>query len=103
MEIFDKWNGINLANDEHLIEVYHDCIRVYGSPLFHMHYKYPTNLQIHPDEMEGEWWFLDHQSDPFQDADNSGYVATQLSHLPKMMGYDPDNLRSYLPLYNVNG
>ena len=103
MGIFDEWNGVDLANYEHLIEVYRNCPRVYGSPLFHMHYEYPTNPRMHPDAMEVEWWFRNHQSDPFQDADNNGYVATQLSHLPKMMGYDPGNLLSYLPLYNVNG
>ena len=105
MEIFNKWNSVNLSNvhHEHLIEVYRDCPRVYGSPLFRMHYEYLTNLQMRPDVMEREWWFRDHQSDPFQDADNNGYVATQLSHLPKMTGYDPGNLLFYLSLYNVNG
>ena len=103
MEILDESNGVNLANNEHLIEVYHYCLRVYGSPLFCMHYEYPTNPQMCPDMMEGEWWLCNHQSDPFQDSDNNGYVATQLSHLPKMMGYDLGNLLSYRPLYNVNG
>ena len=54
MEIFSEWNGVNLANEEHLIEVYHDCPRVYGSPLFCMHYEYPTNPRMCPDAMEGE-------------------------------------------------
>ena len=31
------------TDDEHLIDVYRDCLRVYGSPLFCMHYEYPTN------------------------------------------------------------
>ena len=103
MEIFDELDGVNLANDEHLIEVYRNCPRVHGSPLFLMHYEYPTNPRMCPDEMEREWWLHNRQSYPFQDADNNGCVATQLSHLPKMMGYDPGNLLSYLPLYNVNG
>ena len=38
-------------------------------------------------------------SDPFQDANEYGYVATQLSHLPRLNGYDPGNLLSYIPLY----
>ena len=46
----------------------------------------------------GNGGFMTHQSDPFQDADNNGYLATQLSHLPKVMGYGPGNLLSYLPL-----
>ena len=101
MENFDEWNDKNLANDEHLIEVYHDCPRVYSSPLLRTHYKYPTNPRMHQDPIEREWWLHNHQSGPFQDADNNGYVATQFSHLPKMM--DPGNLLSYLSLYNING
>ena len=67
MENFDKWHGANLANSEHLIEVCCDCPWVYGSPLFCMHYKYPTNPQMR--RVEGDqWWLCNRQSDPFQDA-----------------------------------
>ena len=34
VESFDEWGQENLANSEHFIEIYHDCSRVYGSPLF---------------------------------------------------------------------
>ena len=27
-------------------------------------------------------------------------MATQLTHLPKLVGYDPRNLLSYIPLYD---
>ena len=45
------------------------------------------------------WQVLNRHTDPFQDADHHGYVATQLSHLPNRIGYDPSNLLSYIPLY----
>ena len=103
VESFYEWNGENLANNQHLIEVYHNSLRVYGSPLFRMHYEHPTNPRMRRDPFGGEWWLCNHQSDPFRDADDNSYVATQLSHLPKMLGCDPGNLLSYLPLYDVNG
>ena len=49
------------------------------------------------------WWEIDNRdSDIFQDANDYGYVATQLTHLPKCVGYDVGNVLSYLPIYDLN-
>ena len=95
VESFDEWGQENLANSEHLIEIY--C-----SPLFRTHYDHPTNPRILGENelVNGDWWKgCTRHSDPFQDANHYGYVSTQLSHLPTKMGYDPGNLLTYLPLY----
>ena len=103
VESFDEWGQENLANSEHLIEIYHDCSRVYGSPLFRTHYDHPMNPRIlGEDELVNSDWQegCNRHSDPYQDANHYGYyVSTQLSHLPTKMGYDPSNLLTYLPLY----
>ena len=33
--------------------------------------------------------------DPFQDADEYGYVASQLTHLPKLVAFDPGNMLTF--------
>ena len=77
------------------MEVHHDCPRVYGSPLFRFHYEYPTNPRMSGDlqlmNNMNNWQNLNRCSNPFQDADHHGYVATQLSHLLHRIGYDRGN------------
>ena len=44
------------------------------------------------------WWDIeDRESDLFEDADEYGYVATQLTHLPRFATYDAGNMLSYSP------
>ena len=74
----------------------------YGSPLFRSHYEWPTNPQGIGEEAFNGWWNnipANRQSDPFQDANEYGYGASQLSHLPILNGYDHGKLLSYIPLY----
>ena len=52
---------------------------------------------------QNEWWRSERSNDPFEDANEYGYVATQLSHLPRCIGYDTGNMLLYLPVYDVNG
>ena len=35
------------------------------------------------------------QEDPFQDADEYGYVATQLTHLPRLVAFDAGNMLTF--------
>ena len=102
VESFNEWGQENLANREHLLDIYHHCSRVYCSPLFRTHYDHPTNPRILGEDelVNGDWWEgCNRHSDPFQDTNHYDYVSTQLSHLPTKIGYDPDNLLTYLPLY----
>ena len=75
---------------------------MYGSPLFRQHYEFPTNLSLPgTDVQNGHWWEIDDRdSDIFEDADDYGYVATQLTHLPKFISYDVGNLLAYRPIYD---
>ena len=44
------------------------------------------------------WWDIeDHESDLFEDADEYGYMATQLTHLLRFASYDAGNMLSYSP------
>ena len=56
-ESFDEWGQENLANSEHLIEIYRDCSRIYGSPLLRTHYDHPTNPRILGEDelVNGDW------------------------------------------------
>ena len=85
--------------------MFKDCKYVYGAPLFSAHYEFPTNLSLRgmvvndPDN----WWDIkERDSDIFEDADEYGYVSTQLTHLPKCLGYNVGNILSYLPIYDLN-
>ena len=74
--------------------VIHDCRHVALAPLFRYHYELPTN----PDAK-----YIDQQirnqvlrrEDSFQDADEYGYVATQLTHLPKLLSFDAGNTLTF--------
>ena len=40
--------------------------------------------------------------DHFEDGDQYGYVATQLTHLHKMMGFDVGNILSHVPIHSIS-
>ena len=80
------------------------------SPLFRYHYELPTN--------PGAKWIDQHMAwlmqqrvvptrtdDMFQDADKVGYVSTQLTHLPRLVGYDTGNMLTFVDnsegIYNL--
>ena len=44
VECFNEW-ALGTARDEYEVDIYRDCERVYGSPLFRSHYERPTNPQ----------------------------------------------------------
>ena len=84
--------------------MFRDCKYVYGSPLFRHHYEFPTNPLLKGDMVNDpiNWWDInDRDSGIFEDADEYGYVSTQLTHLPKCI-YDIGNILSYLPIYDLN-
>ena len=80
--------------------VMRDCRHVTLSPLFRYHYELPTNPNA-------EWidrdvvnqlvdiWRPNRKLDVFQDPNEYGYVASQLTHLPRMLGYEFGNILSY--------
>ena len=69
---------------------------MYGSPLFRQHYEYPTNPSLNGFDNDEAWWDIDNrENDCFQDANDFGYAATQLSHLPRLTGYDFGNVLTY--------
>ena len=96
------WVGPNLASYIHHQDVFQDCKFVYGSPLFRQHYKFPTNPSLRGTDIQnGHWWEIDDRdSNIFEDADDYGYVATQLTHLPKFISSDVGNLLAYRPIYD---
>ena len=99
------WEGKNLAHYIHHHDMFRDCKYVYGSPLFRYHCEFPTNPSLKGDVVNNpdNWWEIDNRdSDIFEDADDYGYVAMQLTHLPKCIGYDVGNVLSYLPIYDLN-
>ena len=77
---------------------------MYGSPLFRRHYEFPTNPSLKGVVVDNlpNWHDIENRDeDIFEDPDEFGYVATQLTHLPKMLGYDIGNILTYSPLYNA--
>ena len=80
--------------------VMRDCRHVSLSPLFRYHYELPTNPNtewIDQDVVNrlNDEWRPDRGLDVFQDPNEYGYVASQLTHLPRMLGYDFGNILSY--------
>ena len=99
------WTRKNLAHNTHHRDVFRNCKYVYGYPLFRHHYEVPTNPTLKGDVVSDpiNWWDInDRESDIFEDTDEYGYVSTQLTHLPKFIGYDVGNVLSYLPIYDLN-
>ena len=42
------------------------------------------------------WWDINHREDDcFLDSDKYGYVASQLTHIPQLTGYDYGNVLKY--------
>ena len=92
-------NG-TLTNFDQGDMVMRDCRHVCLSPLFHYHYELPTNPNaewIDQDAVNrlNDQWRPDRKLDVFQDPNEYGYVASQLTHLPRMLGYDFGNSLSY--------
>ena len=56
MECFEQWSGHNLANNDYLVEIYRDCPKVYGSPVFRRHYENPTDPRWLSQEDDFENW-----------------------------------------------
>ena len=59
------------------------------------------NPSLKESNYEHEVWFdiENHELDLFEDAHEYGYVATQLTHLPRFVSHDAGNMLSYSP-YN---
>ena len=74
---------------------------MHGSPLFRSQYERLTKPRGFEEVLLNNGWRVhdDRHSDPFQDANEYSYMATQLSHLPRLSGYDRGNLLSYIPMY----
>ena len=104
VETFEHWSGWNRSTKPKDDAIYKDCKYVGGSssyraqPYLHLH---PTNtrlldsgpLQPHQDEDDSL----------FKDPVMWGYVASQLSHLPRNICYEPGNILSHrLPIYFVD-
>ena len=90
------WTCLNPANDIHDTDIFRDTKYTYGSPLFRQHYKYPTDPSLNGVDDDEAWWDIDNrENDCFQDANDFGYVATQLSHSPRLIGYDFGNVLTY--------
>ena len=50
---------------------------------------------MHHDE-QNAWWDVNHREDDcFLDSDKYGYVASQLTHIPQLIGYDYGNVLTY--------
>ena len=80
--------------------VVRDCQHVALAPLFRYHYELPTNPGVKYIDQHMAWLVqLRNQvlrmEDPFQDADEYGYIASQLTHLPKLVAFDPGNMLTY--------
>ena len=93
------WTVLNPANDIHNTDIFRDTKFTYGSPLFRQHYEHPTNPSLSNVDEEVAWWDINSREDDcFKDANDDGYVATQLSHLPRLIGYDFGNVIMYRAL-----
>ena len=79
VECFNEW-ALSTARDEYEVEIYRDCERVYGSPLFRSHYERHTNHRGLGEALLNDWHNVhdDRHSKLFQDANEYSYVATQL-------------------------
>ena len=103
LENSPSWGLINPANDIHNICIFRDTKHVYGSPLFRHHYEYPTNpsLMHHVDQVA--WWDINHREDDcFLDSAKYGYVASQLTHIPQLIGYDYGNVLTIANISIIN-
>ena len=96
-------NGVLTAdttNNGLVIGVVRDCRHVALAPLFRYHYELPTNPSAKYINQHMAWLVqmrnqVLRQEDPFQDADEYGYVATQLTHLPRLVAFDAGNMLTF--------
>ena len=96
LESSPSWGLINPAKDIHNVCVFRDTKHVYGSPLFRHHYECPTNQSLMHHVEQDAWWDINHREDDcFLDSDKYGYVASQLTHIPQLIGYDYGNVLTY--------
>ena len=77
-----------------------DCRHVALEPLFRYHYELSTNPSAKYIDQHMAWLVqirnqVLRREDPFQDADEYGYVATQLTHVPKLVAFDPGNMLTF--------
>ena len=97
LENSPSWGLINLAKDIHNICIFRDTKHIYGSLLFRHHYECPTNPSLMHHVDQGAWWDINHREDDcFLDSDKYAYVASQLTHIPQLIGYfDYGNVLTY--------
>ena len=96
-------NGVLTAdttNNGVVIGVVRDCRHVALAPLFRYHYKLPTNPSAKYIDQHMAWLVqmrnqVLRQEDPFQDADEYGYIAMQLTHLPRLVAFDAGNMLTF--------
>ena len=80
--------------------VIRDCRHIALAPLFRYHYELPTNPDAKYIDQHMAWLVqmrnqVLRREDLFQDADEYGYVATQLTHLPKLVSFDAGNMLTF--------
>ena len=97
-------NGVltadNTTNNGLVIGVVRDCRHVALAPLFRYHYELPTNPSAKYINQHMAWLVqmrnqVLRREDPFQDADEYGYIATQLTHLPRLVAFDAGNMLTF--------
>ena len=96
-------NGVLTAdatNNGLVIGIIWDCRHVALAPLFQYHYELPTNPSAKYIDQHMAWLVqmrnqVLRQEDPFQDPDEYGYVATQLTHLPRLVAFDAGNMLTF--------
>ena len=96
LENSPSWGLINPAKDIHNICIFRDTKHVYGSLLFRHNYECPTNPSLMHHVDQDAWWDINHREDDcFLDSDKYGSVASQLTHIPQLIGYDYGNVLTY--------
>ena len=96
LENSPSWGLINPAKDIHNVCIFRDTKHIYGFPLFRHHYECPTNLSLMHHVDQDAWWGINHREDDcFLDSDKYGYVASQLTHIPQLIGYNYGNVLTY--------
>ena len=96
-------NGVLTAdttNNGLAIGVVQDCRHVALAPLFRYHYELPTDPSAKYIDQHMAWLVqmrnqVLRREDPFQDADEYGYVAMQLTHLPRLVAFDAGNMLTF--------
>ena len=96
LENSPSWGLINPAKDIHNVCIFRDTKHVYSSLLFRHHYECPMNPSLMHHVEQNAWWDINlREDDCFLDSDKYGYVASQLTYIPQLIGYDYGNLLTY--------